>query len=92
MDDLLPIFQHKDKKDIFEDNGFRSPKEAVMGVPIHYRNDGSYMYILTPAYSPPSADSVCQWLLSEQRGDYQNSIGPRLLSFVFVLDVYIGLG
>lgn len=72
MDDILPFFLYGDKKDLFEDYGSSSPK-AVMGVPIHYRNDGSFTYMLTPVCSPPSADSVCQWLSSEQRGDNQNS-------------------
>ncbi|XP_038890095.1 DNA polymerase zeta catalytic subunit isoform X2 [Benincasa hispida] len=66
LDDLLPFFLHRDKKDIFEDYGYSSPQEAAMGVPIHYRNDGSFMYILTPVNSPPSTDSVSQWLTSEQ--------------------------
>lgn len=75
MDDLLPFFLHGDKKDIFEDYGYSSPKEAVMGIPIHYQNDGSFMYILTPVNSPPSTDSVRQWLTSGQRGDNQKSTG-----------------
>lgn len=90
MDDLLPFFLPRDKKDIFEDYGSSSLKEAVMGVPIHYRNDGSFMYILTHVKSPPSTDSVRQWLSSEQRGDNQNSTGHfypffcSLFSWVFL--------
>ncbi|KAK4424650.1 DNA polymerase zeta catalytic subunit [Sesamum alatum] len=36
--------------------------EPVMGVPIIYQNDGSYLLMLTPAVSPPSRESVDRWL------------------------------
>lgn len=52
-----------------------------MGVPTHYQNDGSYLYMLnadqakkknlymlTPVVSPPSADSVSRWLLHGDSG------------------------
>lgn len=41
--------------------------DALMGVPTHYQNDGSYAYLLTPAVSPPSIDSVLKWLALEER-------------------------
>ncbi|KAK6143919.1 hypothetical protein DH2020_024267 [Rehmannia glutinosa] len=37
-------------------------QEPVMGVPILYQNDGSYLFMLTPAVSPPSRESVDRWL------------------------------
>lgn len=83
LDDLLPFFLDRDKNDIFEDHGYSSPKEAAMGVPIHYRNDGSFMYILTPVNSPPSTDSVRQWVTTAQGGDNQNSTGHILFFFFF---------
>ncbi|KAL0284819.1 UNVERIFIED_CONTAM: DNA polymerase zeta catalytic subunit [Sesamum angustifolium] len=36
--------------------------EPVVGVPIIYQNDGSYLFMLTPAVSPPSRESVDRWL------------------------------
>lgn len=36
--------------------------EPVMGVPIMYQNDGSYIFMLTPAVSPPSRESINRWL------------------------------
>ncbi|KAL2536841.1 DNA polymerase zeta catalytic subunit [Forsythia ovata] len=36
--------------------------ESIMGVPIHYQNDGSYLYILTPALSPPLAECIHGWM------------------------------
>ena len=87
LDDLLPFFLDRDKNDIFEEHGYSS-KEAAMGVPIHYRNDGSFMYILTPVNSPPSKNSVRQWLTSGQGGDNQNSTGHMLFFFFFVSVIF----
>ncbi|XP_068662058.1 DNA polymerase zeta catalytic subunit isoform X2 [Aristolochia californica] len=39
--------------------------ERVLGCPTHYQNDGSLSYLLTPAVTPPSSDSVHQWLSLE---------------------------
>ncbi|XP_022897924.1 DNA polymerase zeta catalytic subunit isoform X3 [Olea europaea var. sylvestris] len=39
---------------------------SVMGVPVHYQNDGSYLYILTPALSPPMAECVHRWTLPDE--------------------------
>ncbi|CAK7340718.1 unnamed protein product [Dovyalis caffra] len=37
-------------------------QEVIIGVPTHYLNDGSALYLLTPVFSPPSVDSVYRWL------------------------------
>ncbi|XP_010674733.1 DNA polymerase zeta catalytic subunit isoform X5 [Beta vulgaris subsp. vulgaris] len=42
-------------------------QDALMGVPTHYQNDGSCAYLLTPAVSPPSTDSVLKWLALEEK-------------------------
>lgn len=39
-------------------------RETVMGVPVLYQNDGSYLYMLTPVKSPPLRQSVDRWLSS----------------------------
>ncbi|KAK9161490.1 hypothetical protein Syun_007831 [Stephania yunnanensis] len=36
--------------------------ETVLGVPTHYQNDGSFAYLLTTVFSPPTLDSVKDWL------------------------------
>ncbi|KAL6657151.1 hypothetical protein ACP70R_004931 [Stipagrostis hirtigluma subsp. patula] len=35
---------------------------GVLGVPTHFQNDGSALYLMTHALSPPSAVAVGQWL------------------------------
>lgn len=47
-----------------------SKQEASVGIPIQYLNDGSCLYMLTPALSPPSVDCVCRWLLHNNEGIY----------------------
>lgn len=37
-------------------------QDIVLGVPVHYQNDGSYLYMLTPVYSPPQSERVRRWL------------------------------
>ncbi|KAJ4719461.1 DNA polymerase [Melia azedarach] len=41
---------------------------VAMGVPTLYLNDGSCLYMLTPAFSPPPVDSVHRWLLQDSEG------------------------
>ncbi|KAJ9131444.1 hypothetical protein P3X46_035102 [Hevea brasiliensis] len=43
-------------------------QESVLGVPTHYQNDGSLLYLLTPVYLPPSVDCVCRWLACDHEG------------------------
>lgn len=44
----------------------KSHQEAMIGVPTQYLNDGSCLYILTPASEPPSVDCVNKWLLDDE--------------------------
>ncbi|XP_050223350.1 DNA polymerase zeta catalytic subunit [Mercurialis annua] len=68
FDELLPFFEGEcqEKKEV---QNFVLPasdsnvlQKTIMGVPTHYQNDGSLLYLLTPVYSPPSADCVSRWL------------------------------
>lgn len=65
MDETPPFFVGNFQ----EDNGLHknescSHREVVIGVPTHYLNDGSCLYLLTPAISPPSVDTIKNWLSS----------------------------
>ncbi|KAF9669963.1 hypothetical protein SADUNF_Sadunf13G0019200 [Salix dunnii] len=46
---------------------FNAQQEAIIGVPAHYLNDGSVLYLLTHVFSPPSVDSVHRWLLCDNK-------------------------
>ncbi|XP_077217687.1 recovery protein 3 isoform X2 [Tasmannia lanceolata] len=70
VDDLLPFFMsnshegHEVCNKSYTNNEIpNSLQESVLGVPIHHQNDGSFLYLLTPAFSPPSSDRVRHWLL-----------------------------
>lgn len=74
MDDILPFFVRdcQDETDI-QNNCVRAceshpHQESAIGVPTHYQTDGSYLYLLTPAISPPSAKNVYSWLSSDDKG------------------------
>ncbi|KAL6964779.1 DNA-directed DNA polymerase [Sarracenia purpurea var. burkii] len=78
VDELLPFFEgecskvvHARKKS--SRNNESDNHQRVMGVPTHYQNDGSHLYMLTPVFSPPSADSVSRWLLHDYSGKNSNA-------------------
>lgn len=48
-------------------NESTSEQEAPVGVLTHYRNDGSYSYLLTPLVSPPPSENVKRWLSAGNR-------------------------
>lgn len=80
--DVRPFFTDSYKGVSEESNGFGDfCQDSLIGVPIHYLNDGSYSYMLTPAVSPPSVDSVLEWLALEEKGR-----GKKIcLIFIFYL-------
>ncbi|KAL5566065.1 hypothetical protein UlMin_029229 [Ulmus minor] len=70
LDDLPPFFM-EDIQEVHETQnkctgvlGSSSRQEAVIGVPTHYQNNGSCLYMLTTLASPPSAENVNRWLLN----------------------------
>ncbi|KAK8698089.1 hypothetical protein V6N13_114220 [Hibiscus sabdariffa] len=77
MDEILPFFsQEREEKEsqnnIVGNNNCKSQK-AALGVPTHYQNDGSFLYQLTPVFSPPSVDSVYEWLSCVDKGTSKQS-------------------
>ncbi|CAK9168020.1 unnamed protein product [Ilex paraguariensis] len=69
VNESLPFFvgDWLEEKDV-QNTGHRTTflnhhQKPVMGVPTHYQNDGSYLYMLTPVLSPPSMDIINRWLL-----------------------------
>ncbi|XP_021851160.2 DNA polymerase zeta catalytic subunit isoform X3 [Spinacia oleracea] len=75
--DVRPFFTDSYKGVSEESNGFGDfCQDSLIGVPIHYLNDGSYSYMLTPAVSPPSVDSVLEWLALEEKGREHTRVKP----------------
>ncbi|KAI8027476.1 DNA polymerase zeta catalytic subunit [Camellia lanceoleosa] len=72
VDEVLPFFGGDCLKDAdiqkISRNNDVDHHQGDMGVPTHYQNDGSYLYMLTPVFSPPSADSVSRWILQNDSG------------------------
>lgn len=71
VDDLCPFFlsDHREERNIesfsCKRESCRNNQEAAMGVPVHYQNDGSHLYMLTPVSSPPSVESIRSWLSND---------------------------
>ncbi|XP_047064420.1 DNA polymerase zeta catalytic subunit-like [Lolium rigidum] len=64
--DPLPFFdqtaEENKENGSFQYMGSNEFPHDTLGVPTHFQNDGSVLYLLTHAFSPPSAVSVRQWL------------------------------
>ncbi|CAN1232917.1 DNA polymerase zeta catalytic subunit [Linum perenne] len=71
---LPPFFERRHNNKIRHQSrsGMDVDREAVIGVPTYYQNDGSILYLLTPAFSPPSRDVVCRWLAREKTAISEN--------------------
>ena len=72
LDNILPYFERdcpieKEFQNKWQKNSnCKSHQEDIMGVPTQYLNDGSCLYMLAPAFSPPSVDCVNRWLLRDE--------------------------
>ncbi|XBI89303.1 hypothetical protein VPH35_027143 [Triticum aestivum] len=64
--DPLPFFnqtaEENKENGSFQYMGSSEFTPDTLGVPTHFQNDGSVLYLLTHAFSPPSAAAVGQWL------------------------------
>lgn len=67
----LPFFDQTDEENkengSFHYMGSSEFSHDTLGVPTHFQNDGSVLYLLTHAFSPPSAVAVGQWLPQQVR-------------------------
>ncbi|CAN6226497.1 unnamed protein product [Urochloa humidicola] len=67
--DLLPFFnqniEENKQNELFQHMESSEFAGGVLGVPTHFQNDGSALYLLTHALSPPSAVAVGQWLTQQ---------------------------
>lgn len=74
MEELLPFFEGDFQEEkVVQHESFPNvdpniAQESALGVPTHYQNDGSVLYLLTPVYSPPSVDCVYRWLTCNHEG------------------------
>ncbi|KAF7014170.1 hypothetical protein CFC21_028190 [Triticum aestivum] len=73
--DPLPFFnqtaEENKESGSFQYMGSSEFTPDTLGVPTHFQNDGSVLYLLTHAFSPPSAAAVGQWL---PQHTYSNSV------------------
>ncbi|KAJ3699935.1 hypothetical protein LUZ61_003640 [Rhynchospora tenuis] len=79
LNNLVPFFdlepESKEENECSGEEKHHEAQQIVLGVPTHFQNDGSILYLLTKAFSPPSPDSVSQWLVEEGK---QNTIDEEI--------------
>ncbi|KAJ1292324.1 hypothetical protein BS78_02G383800 [Paspalum vaginatum] len=67
--DLLPFFnqnmEENKQNELYQHIESSDFAGGALGVPTHFQNDGSTLYLLTHALSPPSAVTVGQWLTQQ---------------------------
>uniref|UniRef100_A0A0D9X2Q2 DNA polymerase n=1 Tax=Leersia perrieri TaxID=77586 RepID=A0A0D9X2Q2_9ORYZ len=69
LDNLLPFFnqnaEENKQNESFEHIESSELARDALGVPTHFQNDGSALYVLTHAFLPPSVVAVGQWLTQQ---------------------------
>ncbi|XVF57453.1 hypothetical protein PTKIN_Ptkin06aG0206800 [Pterospermum kingtungense] len=65
--------EKESKNNCLGNNNSNFCQEAAWGVPTHYQNDGSLLYLLKPVFSPPSVGSVYKWLSCDDKGTPRQS-------------------
>ncbi|XP_043708383.1 DNA polymerase zeta catalytic subunit isoform X3 [Telopea speciosissima] len=92
--ELLPFFvgNYQEEKEAhhksYGNTELNIHQETVLGVPTHYQNDGSFLYLLTPIFSPPPVDSVHKWLSNSVTG----TLGEKSQEQPFPRpDIHLGL-
>lgn len=89
--DILPFFERTsvDTRPSKLLLGVENPnftQDSVAGIPTHFQNDGSVLYLLTHAFSPPTSYSVCQWLLEEvPSGHSDDATGMSNVQYIFII-------
>ncbi|OVA15023.1 DNA-directed DNA polymerase [Macleaya cordata] len=75
-DGILPFFidNCQEEKEVHR-KSLNFHQETILGVPTHYQNDGSFLYLLTTVLSPPSVDCVEKWV-SHQAQQNTTDDGP----------------
>ncbi|XP_010243556.1 PREDICTED: DNA polymerase zeta catalytic subunit [Nelumbo nucifera] len=89
-DEFILFFEDKCQEDgkidkYYKNKELNFQQEIVYGVPTHCQNDGSFLYLLTPVYAPPSVDCVSKWLLNEAKGVSETS--PKSKNYLDIFNV-----
>ncbi|KAG0496633.1 hypothetical protein HPP92_001324 [Vanilla planifolia] len=65
MDDIEPFFPRISQWLNSHEENITLERDSLLGIPTHFQNDGSVLYLLTHALSPPTINSVNDWLSRE---------------------------
>ncbi|ERN16936.1 hypothetical protein AMTR_s00057p00185570 [Amborella trichopoda] len=68
--------------------GVNRALDTIVGLPVYYQNDGSVLFLLTPALSPPSLAHVHHWLLQVKDQNVKvEDVGTSREKFTTVMEV-----
>ena len=91
--DLLPFFnqniEENRQNELFQHMESNEFAGGALGVPTHFQNDGSALYLLTHALSPPSAVAVGQWLSQQSCSSISTGIQDFLHILVFIYKKFL---
>lgn len=87
---VLPFFNiesnDKEENKYFAEEQHEGAQQTTLGVPTHFENNGSVLYLLTRAFLPPSPESVSNWLVQEGeqniKNDQENHNSPQKRSII----------
>ncbi|XP_078160009.1 recovery protein 3 isoform X2 [Carex rostrata] len=90
LNNVLPFFNiesnDKEENKYFAEEQHEGAQQTTLGVPTHFENNGSVLYLLTRAFSPPSPESVSNWLVQEGKqnikNDQENHNSPQKRSII----------
>uniref|UniRef100_I1QD14 DNA polymerase n=1 Tax=Oryza glaberrima TaxID=4538 RepID=I1QD14_ORYGL len=73
----IPLFFNQTAEENKQNESFQRMGSSwdTLGVPTHFQNDGSALYLLTHAFSPPSTVAVGQWLTQQSCSISVSAIG-----------------
>ncbi|KAI0510395.1 hypothetical protein KFK09_010996 [Dendrobium nobile] len=67
MENIMPFFPRISQDVNLYDENVIFSQDFALGIPTHFQNDGSVLYLLTHAQSPPTLNTVYDWLLEEKQ-------------------------
>ncbi|XP_020571200.1 DNA polymerase zeta catalytic subunit-like [Phalaenopsis equestris] len=62
MENMIPFFTRIPPVVNLQDENVIFSRDSSLGIPTHFQNDGSVLYLLTHALSPPALKTVYNWL------------------------------
>lgn len=67
MENIIPFFPKSSQDVNSHDENVIFHQDSALGIQTHFQNDGSALYLLTYAQSPPALNTIYAWLSGEKQ-------------------------